>query len=72
MNTNAAMLGAQYAYGLLPGTDRDTISGIIIGILSCCLAIAAGKVVFGLVPKVGHAGGCDCSGRLGGGQPVWV
>ena len=67
---DAAMFGAQFDYYQVNATDSMSTSLVYISALTGSLAVAAGKVVFGWVPKnVGASNGpvmvsedCDCNG----------
>ena len=67
---DAAMFGAQFDYYQVNATDSMSTSLVYISALTGSLAVAAGKMVFGWVPKnVGAANepiivseDCDCNG----------
>lgn len=51
--TDAAMFGAQFDYYQVNGTDARATSMVFASALTGALAVSAGKMVFGWVPKVG-------------------
>jgi hypothetical protein len=69
---DAAMFGAQFDYNQVNGTDGAAASMIFPATLIGSLAVGAGKVVFGWVPKnVGFdSSECGCSGVAEG--PIWT
>ena len=64
--TDAAMFGAHFDYYQVDATDSNASTSVIISALAGSLVVAAGKVVFGWVPKVGSKIRPVNPGKFGG------
>lgn len=58
--TDAAMFGAQFDYYQVNGTDSKAVSMVYASAIAGALAVSAGKMVFGWVPKK-----CKCVSKNG-------
>lgn len=65
--TDAAMFGAYFSFYQNNANDSEAVVSSTISALAGSLAVGAGKVVFGWVPKCRPAN-CDCSGV----SSVWI